>query len=97
MPINAFYICDTMVATSVRTKEHHVLILYSKNFGGKKTSVNLANYSNLPSFFANFHNFHSIAYDFTIACSPSMLGRLLGLLLLTPQLTHIWRHMASCL
>ena len=33
------------------------------------------------TFFANFHNFHIIAYGFTIACSSSTLRRLLGLYL----------------
>ena len=33
-----------------------------KNIDGKKTLVSLANYSILPSFFANLHNFHNIPY-----------------------------------
>ena len=45
--------------------------------------MNLANYSKYSQvFFVNFHNFHSIAYGYAIACRPSMLGRLLDLLLL---------------
>ena len=38
------------------------MILYSKNIGGEKTLENLANYSILPSFIANFYDFHNIPY-----------------------------------
>ena len=60
-----------------------------------KTLANLANYNNLPSYFVNIQNFHSIAYGLTIAYYPSTIGRVLSLLLLTPTITQIWRHMAS--
>ena len=61
-----------------------------KNFGSEQTLTNLVNYSNSPSFLANFHNFHSITYGFTIAFYPSMLGIFLKrfVIILTCQLTH---------
>ena len=47
---------------------------------------NLGEFDKLPIFTLLFPQ-HCL-YGFTIACCPSMLCRLLGLPLLTPQLTH---------
>ena len=40
----------------------HSRLPYSKNIGGEKTLVNLANYNISPSFVTNFHKFHNILY-----------------------------------
>ena len=52
-----------------------------KNFGGKTALVHYS-HSDFTKIVDNFHNFNSISYDFTIACCPSKLVRLLGLPLL---------------
>ena len=55
-----------------------------KNFGGKKNFGEFGELQQFIKFSAYFHMFYSTAYGFTIAYCPLMLGRLLGLLLLTP-------------
>ena len=65
------------------------------NYGGKN-SGELWQITASHYVFTNFNNFYSVAYGFTIACCPSMLGRLLDChYLVTPQLTYVWFHMAS--
>ena len=46
----------------------------------------------ITKLFVNIQNFHNITYGLTNACYPSMLGRILSLPLLIPQLMYIWSH-----
>ena len=61
--IGIFSRCDLLTKVFYRMQSNKsklmLYIPYSKNIGGKKS---LANYSNLPSFFANFDYFYNIPY-----------------------------------
>ena len=82
---------------SIHSSANRFIILYTKNFGSEKLEEFGGELQKFTKFFANLHNFHSITYGFTIACSPSMQGRFLGLPLFMPWLTHIWHHISGLL
>ena len=77
-----------------------VIVKYctAKNFASKILWGKFGKLQQFIKLFYQFHYFHSIVYGLTIACWPSTLGRLLGLLLLTPWLSYTYMalYMASC-